>query len=159
MPTHEIPDDWLSQELPAEPDFDVPAEHQHQYSREDIQRGLARATYEFSYANRKLRSLELSKTIREKKVRIVLLAKEHGLKYITNPKLKAHLIEMYADPKFKWVESVLDAATYVEQEEILKEYNRYEKISKQAIKEFEMWQSQSIYLQSKWKHEHKELDS
>jgi len=142
---------YTDDELPVEPDFDIPDNHNFVLSPDELLLKMGQCAYEFSEANRRMRKLEVTKSIREKKLRIILLARRIDL--ITNAALKHHLEAMFADPKFKWIGADLDAAIYIEQEQVMSEYARYEKLAKQAEKEHAMWQGHLIYYQSKKKHE------
>lgn len=142
---------YFNDELPVGADFTIPENHNFVLTADELEYKIGVATYEFAEANRKLRTLEVTKTIREKKLRIILLSRRIDL--LTNEKLKVHLATMFEDPKFKWTGADLEAAIFVEQEAVMSEYARYEKLAKQAEKEYEMYNNQMISRHTRAKHD------
>lgn len=142
---------YTDDELPVEVDFQIPENHSFEYTPEELRKKMGQAAYEFAEANRRMRKLEVTKNIRVQKVRIILLAWRIDL--LQNEKLKAHVKLLNEDPKYKWIKEDLNACVYIELEQILSEYTRYEKIAKQAEKEHAMWNSQMMEHMSMRKHE------
>lgn len=125
------------------------------YQPEELQEKMGRAAYEFAYANRQLRDLEIKRKTREQQTRIIILSKRLDL--IQNQALKAHLEVCISDPKFKATKEDLYSFCYMEHRQIFELYTKFEQIAKQANREFEMWQSQLIWYQSKMKQAQNEL--
>lgn len=140
-----IDDEILESRLVPDPSFDPLV------APDELRRRLGLAAWEFEQANRKLRELESRRVVREKQTRIILLAKRWDL--IQNERLRLHLLHCYEDEKFKPTKEDLESFIFIEHREIFDEYNYFEKLAKQANREFEMWQSQLMWYQSKMKHD------
>lgn len=120
-----------------EGDYELPVYDGPGYSAEELERKIARAEYEYSFANDKLRTIEVAKTIREKKTKVILSSRR--FEFIQNQALRAHLIEIFqVDPKFKWTKEVYESIIHIEHQEIFDAYYFYEKMANQAKEDYKM---------------------
>lgn len=139
----------LEAEWPVEPGFTMPTDLE--MTADALARKMAESSYEFEQANRELRKIEDDRVYREKQVRLILLAKQFMM--LTDKGLRERMDACFVDPKFKFTEASLDAAVFIELAPLMTAYNRFERIAKQAQKEFDMYAAQAIFLSAKWKHE------
>lgn len=102
--------------------------------------------WEFEQANRKLRELQTAKNEREAKTDVILWAKRPDL--LTNEKVKAHYIKCLQDEKFKLTVDLAKHFIYLENQDIMEEYEFYEKIASQAEKEYKMLTTQMMWYLS-----------
>lgn len=129
-------------------DLLLPQPVKHGYTYEELQQKMAQAEYEFSFASEQLDKLEVSKTIREMKTKVILSSRQFHL--LQNEKLRAHLIECFSvDPKFKITGDLYAVFTHIEHQEIFDKYNFYEKMAKRAEKDHEMLSKQMSGMQTK----------
>lgn len=148
---------YIVPELADEPDFEIPGNFNFSRSPDDLMQAMGRAAWEHEYANRKLRDIQSTITIRVKQLKIILLARRIDL--IQNEKLRGHLISCFEDLKFRFTADILDSFIYVEQRELMQIREKYEAIAKQAEKEHDMWQKQLSWHQSKIKLKIAELEN
>lgn len=143
--TETMTEQMLDEEF-ISPEFDVPENHKFTLTPKELQERIGRAAWEYRSAVVKLRQLETTKTIQEKQTKIKLMSR--SLHLLKNERLRVHLALIFADPKFKWTEAGLHDAIFVELHELMNEYNWYEQAAKQAIKEYEMWNSMLMWYMS-----------
>lgn len=118
---------------------------------------MGKASYEFTAANRELRKIELKVYEAIAKTSIMIYAK--NISKLKNTALKTHLTACFDDPKFKPTVEFVKHCNQLEHQELLEKYQIAEMVAKQAKDEFEMWQKQLMWHQSKMKMSQLELMS
>lgn len=131
--------------------LEYPSDEQLLFSPEHIRTKMGKAIYEFSHAREQLEQLETLRNTREKQTRIIILSRRFDL--IQNERLRNHLILSFEDPKFKPTKDDLDSFIYMEHRLIFEPYSKWEKVAKQASREYDMWLSLLMWYQSKMKQE------
>lgn len=127
------------------------------YSPDDLMYKMSCLEYEFEYATAQMQQIEVKKTIREMKTKVILSSRSFHL--LTNEKLRSHLIECFdRDPKFRITAELFEAFIFIEHQEIFEQYNFYEKAAKQAKERHEMLGRQLSWYQTKAKREIAEMD-
>lgn len=116
---------------------------------ESILRLIEQTRYEYSDAVKNLRKLEKLKMLVEMQTTVIINSKHPEL--LKNEDLKAKILGLFDDPKFKPTVDFIASCVYLENRAVMEDYNYYLKLSKQAEKEFEMLSSQLIWHQSQAK--------
>lgn len=116
---------------------------------ESILRLIEQTRYEYSDAVKNLRKLEKLKMLVEMQTTVIINSKHPEL--LKNEDLKAKILGLFDDPKFKPTVDFIASCVYLENQAVMEDYNYYLKLSKQAEKEFEMLSSQLIWHQSQAK--------
>lgn len=124
-------------------------------SPDELMELMGKAAYDFEAANREIRRIEQDKQMREAKTSIIVSSKRWDM--IQNASLKQHFKACCEDPKFRPTVDFIDYATYVEHQDVFDKYNAAVTKAKQAKDEFDMWQKQLSWYQSKNKLEGLEL--
>lgn len=116
---------------------------------EELLQLMGKSAWEFRQATKKLGQLEKEKNIRARATSAALILRD--VSQIKNEYLKAHLVECFEDPKFKLTVDAVENFTYLENREIIEEYNYQEKEAKHAEKTFDMASKMLMWHQSKMK--------
>lgn len=112
---------------------------------------MQHCTYEFTEANRGMRQIEEEHNLTQWQKDIGTILASRRYNDLHDKVAKERYKECCEDPKFKPTKDIIDDYTAIEIGDVLAQYRYYEMCSKQALKEYEMWQGQLFKHQSELK--------
>lgn len=138
--------------------WEGPSFDPHKYTVDELQEKMARAEFEYHFASKKLDEMQVQKTVREMKAKVIMASRSWHL--LTNRKLADHLRRCFeVDPKFKITKELYEAFVYIEHQDLMEPWMYYEQMRDHAFKDHEMLGRHLSWYQSKLKQEKSELDS
>lgn len=131
------------------------------FTPEELLQKMGEAAWRFERACKLIQDMQIRRTKIKEKKRVIILASRIDL--IQSERLRAHLVRVFDDPRWKMTKDDIEALLTVELDDAFdnmeSKYQKYLVIARTAEKEHEMWQRQLSFYQSKMKKETAELQS